>query len=238
VTRPSTLRAVLWGVLLGVALVAAVVALVATGILKPPRSAAQGSTSGPVLVALVLPDEAGGRSVRALDLYLPSSAGPVVRSQDPSAGVTVAGTSAATLSDAYVYGGGAGLVTAYEGLTGTRPTGWIVIDPASWRTLAADRTMHVRFQATMDVYEAARLYSYSADTTRVPALEAAKIMDGAAWIDASARASLRRQLGDFLGTTLSSAPAPVVQGVETDLNAADLARWLPTLALARRADGS
>lgn len=211
----GTGRAVLIGGVLGLVCVIAVFAAVATGVFSAAENGT--ATDGPILVALVLPDADGVRTLRSLELYARKGESMRITSIDPLTEATVPGTSATNLAGAYAFGGGDGLAMAYaESADGVVPT-WIAVDPDAWGKLMGSTVVKLRLDNGIDVFDGTRLYSYPAGAVSVPAGEIAQVMNGAEFVDAKERKALREGVGEVLARTLLRERASAKTGIVTNL---------------------
>ncbi len=224
-------RVIVVGGLMGLVVVVVVVALVVTGVI-PGSDSGRRPIEGPVLVALVLPDEKGASTVRVLDVYTPGPGGMTVRSVDPSQSAQAAGTTASTLAEVYSYGGGDALATAFaKETTASTPPTWVIIGPKQWRELAGTDPLSLQLPAPMSVYDGARLYSYRAGVVEVPPQEVDKVLDGAAYLDAAQNLIVREQVGDAVARRLVRADAA---SLRSDAAAEQLTAWLATIGTPAR----
>jgi hypothetical protein len=221
---------------LAVMAVAVAVVLVATGVINPTRTV-NAPVDGPVLVALVLPNEAGVLQPRVLDLYSRTATGWVVSSVSPTLPAVVSGTSGNTLADAYTFGGGSALVTA-SSQSGQRPaSSWLVVDPAAWARLTGAKVLPFDLPAHMEVFDGRQLVPFEQGTTTVPADETALLLDGAQYLPEEQSEIVRKQVGDGLASALGKASDVGAIGLSSDLSSNRLAAWVRELGTPRRAPG-
>jgi len=219
-------RAVLVGGILGLLAVGGFVAAVALGLVPGTHDHSVQAAEGPVLLALVLPDPEGVSTVRAIEVF--ERAGGELRTSpiDPLTSATVPGTSATTLAEAYAFGGGEGLASAYTQLNGGTVPVWVVVEPQGWDSLMGAGAIAVTIPADIEVFDGKQLYSYAAGDTSFPANEAAQVMSGAAYLSPTDRAVLREAVGDQLVPALAANGLTSESGIATNLDAEALAIWL------------
>ena len=221
----ATRRAAAVGALLGALCVVAAVVAATSGGLRSEWGRSD-PLDGPILVALVLPDDTGMLSVRSLDRYERVGTGLRLTSVDPLTSATVPGTSATTLAEAYSFGGGEGLVTAYsQKVAGTRP-GWIVVGPSEWLQLMGSNRVALRITSPVEVFDGASLYSYRPGSLAVAADEVPPLMSGAAYLPPGERASLRASVGDSLARALGRGYMLVNAGLKSSLTPEELGGYL------------
>jgi len=233
--RGSFWKSMLVGALAALLLVGIAVALVATGtISRFQREAA--SVSGPVLVAIVLPDENGVVKPRVIDTYTRTASGWELRSVDPSMPAVVSGTSAGTLQDAYSFGGGNALEAAYASGSGTKPSAWIVVDAKGLESLLSSGTLPVELPANMEVFDGGELYTFSAGSSRIAVARLPQLMDGVAYLGVSDALRVREQIGADVANALPKAAIGAESILTSNLRPAQLQEWLGSLGTPTRAE--
>ena len=235
--RGGALSAALVGALLGVVVVVAIVAAAILGVFPGASAREDVAADSPVLAALVLPDAEGILTVRAIDRY--QRAGDVLRisAVDPLTSATVPGTSGATLADAYAFGGGEGLVSAYSRVAPGEAPAWIVVGPKAWVELMGTTTVSLLLGSDIEVFDGEELYSFPAGRLNVPAREIAPVMTGAQFSSASERKDIREAVGDELASALLRGYEAQRTGIETNLTPEQLQLRLSGLkSLPIRAD--
>jgi hypothetical protein len=232
----STGRAVLTGAIVALVVIGAASAALLSGALGPVPKAG-GPVDGPVIVALVLPNESGVQEPRVLDVYTRNASGWSVKSVSPSLPVVVSGTTGKTLADAYVFGGGAALARAYSSLGRGQARSWVVVDPATWSALSSATPLVVALPRTLEVFDGRRLVSFPAGRRSVAAAETDLLLNGAAYLPTSQNAAVRAAVGDGLGAVLVAAPASERAQLRSDLRSQQLTAWLGTLKTRVRGSG-
>jgi hypothetical protein len=232
----STGRAVLIGAVVAVIVIGAVSAALLAGVFGPAPKASS-TVDGPVIVALVLPNEAGVQEPRVLDVYTGNASGWSVKSVSPSLPVVVSGTTGKTLADAYVFGGGAALARAYSNLGRGQVCSWVVVDSATWSALSSVAPLVVDLPRALEVFDGSRLVSFPAGRRVVAAAETGLLLNGAAYLPASQNAAVRAVVGDGLGSALATAPASARAQLRSDLRSQQLTEWLGTLKTRVRGSG-
>ncbi len=225
-------RAVLVGGILGVLAVGGLAAAVALGVVPGTHDHAVQAKEGPVLVALVLPDAQGARAVRVVEIFESAGGSMLTAAVDPLTSATVPGTSATTLAEAYAFGGGEGLASAYAQVNGGVNPVWIVVEPKAWETLMGTGRILVTVPADIEVFDGTQLYSYAKGDSSFPADDVAQVMNGAAHLSATDRATLREAVGDQMMVAVAAQGLTSEAGIETNLKPDELAIWLSALKTA------
>jgi hypothetical protein len=232
----SMLKSIIIGAVAALVVVAVAVALIVAKVV-PVESASSSAVDGPVVVALVLPDNSGIATVRIVDIYTRSGAGWTIRSVSPSMPVVVSGTGGSTLADAYSFGGGAGLMSALRRESGSNVTAWVIVGEQAWNGLRAGAPFDVMLNSGIEVFDGAQLYSFSTGTSSVSPTETPQLLDGAAYLSAAEDRAVRVDVGNALGSSLASATAGEAMLLESNLNSSSLHQWLSSVHSARRTSG-
>jgi anionic cell wall polymer biosynthesis LytR-Cps2A-Psr (LCP) family protein len=211
-------------ILVGV-LVALVVAAVVVGggyyyLSTTAKVSGSGDTSRVVLV-FVSPDQDGAMVARLVSLVSDG------RLQDisPETTVTIPGTDASRLSDAYAFGGGAGVASAIAtGAATAYP--YVVVTPQVWRD-AVDRSqgVTVTLSENVDVFDGATLTTLPPGDQRLNSQQVQALMSALPFVRADLAPSLREQLVRQLSAALVSGGIQPAQ-LETDLSAEAVKAWL------------
>jgi hypothetical protein len=213
----------------------AIILVVATG--HGPIERADTAARGPVLVALVLPDESGVELPRVIDVYQRSPGGWRIESVSPAQPAVVSGTSGRTLADAYTYGGGAGLAQAYSARSGMAIAGWVVVDGAAWSGLVGGATVPIDVPAHIEVFDGLRLIAFEQGPALITAEQTKPLLDGARYLSASDERAVREAIGDRLGALLTSAGRQNLSALRSNLHRAQLTGWLNDLGTPQRTRG-
>ena len=229
-------RVVLIGGGLAIAMMAVAAVLLATGVVSLPKSP-ESAAQGPVLVALVLPDEAGVQVPRVLDVYVRNQSGWTIASVSPTLPAVVSGTSGRTLADAYVFGGGDALASAYSAGSNTPASAWVVVDQAAWERLAGQSPMSLELPAHMEVFDGTQLTVFEQGPASVPATQSSLLLTGAGYLSTLDSTLLRARVGDVVAGRLSRARPQDVASLKSSLDAAMLATWLHGLGTVARNAG-
>ncbi|MDR3687702.1 MAG: hypothetical protein P4L93_12190 [Coriobacteriia bacterium] len=229
----STTRVALIGAGLAVFTVAVAAVLLATGVVSLPKSP-QTAAQGPVLVALVLPDESGVQVPRVLDVYTRTQSGWSIASVLPTLPAVVSGTSGGTLADAYVFGGGDALASAYSAGHPTPVSAWVVVDQTGWDQLAGSTPISIELPAHMEVFDGAQLTVFEQGPASVPATQTGALLNGASYLSTLNSGLVRSRIGDVLAGQLSRARPQDVDALKSSLDRTTLAAWLGGLGTARR----
>ena len=230
------LRATLAGALAGVVLVAVTAVLVVAG-WGPFAREPKGDPSGPVLVVLALRASSGGSVARTMDLVTAERGRTVVTSIDPETSVTVPGTTGRTLRDAYTYGGGSALASAYAKATGGRRPAWVIVGPSAWDALLDASSLTLQLPADMEVFDGKRLVSFTSGVQSVRASDAGMMMQGAEFLNGADARTIRQELGDRVIGALSTGGPQAAALVASDIPQAELPGWFKTLGNPFRAAG-
>jgi len=222
-------RAVLVGGVLGILVVGGIVAAVALGVVPGKHDHAVQASEGPVLVALVMPDADGASAVRAVEVIARAGGSLRATAVDPLTSATVPGTSATTLAEAYAFGGGAGMASAYSQVKGGVDPIWVVVRPEAWAALMSSARIPVTIPADIEVFDGKQLYSFAQGETSFPAGQVAQVMNGAAHLSSADRAVLREAVGAHLLAAIARHGLTTETGIETNLNDEELAIWLSAL---------
>jgi hypothetical protein len=232
----STGRVVLIGAGLAIATVAVAAVLLATGVVSLPKSP-EAAAQGPVLVVLVLPDESGVQVPRVLDVYTRSGSGWSIASVSPTLPAVVSGTSGRTLADAYVFGGGNALASAYSAGSSTPASAWVVVDQTAWEQLAGQTPMNLDLPMHMEVFDGTRLTVFEQGPASVAATQTSLLLNGAGYLSTLDSTLLRARVGDVLAGKLSRARPQDVDALKSSLDGATLAVWLRGLGTVARNTG-
>lgn len=177
-------RAALVGALAGVVVVSAAIIAVRSGVVGKVQAVVKPEAKG-MLLALVLPAGNGTVEPRVIVYYPPGSAPGVV--VDPRRRVAVPGSSADRLLDAYAFGGGGGLASAYGQSANVPTPTWVLVDASAWAGLASGRTIDVTLSAPMDVFNGVDLVSLPAGSVAVDASQTAVVLSGADYLRTTGR---------------------------------------------------
>lgn len=218
----SNVRVAIVGACAGIVVVGVVVVLAVSGVFGPARGDAR-TARGDALCALVLPDENGVVRPRVIDVVSRTATGWVAVSVSPTLSAVVPGTSGHTLADAYTFGGGSGLLDAYNASGHGRVEHWVTVDAAGWSRLAGTESLSLDIPRHMEVFDGRRLVTFEAGPASVPASEAAVLLDGVDYLDPSDAARVREQVGRLLLGFLSSGSAGSF--AQSDLSAPALRDW-------------
>lgn len=233
----STLRAVLIGAVAALVLVGLVVALVFLGVF-PSGSSSDVRTDGAVAVALVLPDQDGVVTLRVLDVYTPSGGNWSIRSVSPTTPAVVSGTSGTSLADAYSFGGGDALAEALSEQAGLPVSGWVAVDQRGWEVLRAKAPFEIDLASDIAVFDGRQLHSFGSGRVMVTSAQTPRLLDGAAYLNASESRDMRVQVGDVLRSSLASAGPDALSGVRSSWSGAALREWAESLRAMNRVSGT
>lgn len=233
----STLRAVLVGAAAALVLVGIVVALAVLGVL-PTGLSSDVAPEGAVAVALVLPDQDGVVTLRVLDIYTPSGGDWSIRSVSPTTPAVISGTSGTSLADAYSFGGGDALAEALSKQAGLPVSGWVTVDQRGWEALRGNVPFEIDLASDIAVFDGRQLHSFGAGRVTVSSAKTARLLDGAAYLNASESREVRVQVGDVLRSSLASAGPDALSGARSSWSGSALREWAKSLSPANRVSGT
>lgn len=230
------LKAVLVGVVAALVVIAVLGALVALHVV-PVSAPGSSAGDGPIAVALVLPNAEGVVTVRLLDVYTRVDGAWNVQSVSPTTSAVVPGTGGTTLADAYVFGGGSGLVSALSTQSGRTITSWVVIDEHGWEVIRASRPLPIELRSDIEVFDGHRLFSFAAGSQSVPATQVAPLFDGAGYLSMVEARGLRSQVGDVLAGSMADADSTSTWA-QTSFSSSAVTTWAKQLRTTRRIPGT
>jgi hypothetical protein len=227
-------RAALWGaavaVLVAVALAAGVVVLLdsdAASMARPGDSA-----------MIVLATRAGQEQGRIASLIIvaDASAGRVrLTLVDPQTTVTVPGTSAARLRDAYAFGGAAAVSSAWAALHRGRPVPAVGVSQEallSW--MHAQGPVHVDVPSDQNVFDGTRLYTFTKGSRDLGGDEIVALLGAADFAKGEEGGRIREAVARGILASLARVrpdeTALSHPGVTSTLRSADLLVWSRTVA--------
>jgi len=176
------------------------------------------------LLVLGLPDENGDLVAQAIARVDGVGTGsPSPFSVDPTASVTVVGTSYTHLRDAYAFGGGARVSEAYARLYGdTLP--YIDFGSAAIEyAVAQEGGISVTIPADMSVFDGEHLYTFTSGPARLDAGELRAVLNGSSYLTPKERRALlgevERALVALCGAYPGGLQAAIARGdVSTDFS--------------------
>ncbi|MGB4592253.1 MAG: hypothetical protein WBI63_00570 [Coriobacteriia bacterium] len=184
----------------------------------------QGRTdNGRVLVVAALPDENGDIVAQVIADVDASGTAATVTSVDTSLAVTVPGTTYDRIRDAYAFGGGGGVASAYARLVGGDPLPYIDLGPAALR-LAIEEAGGIALDlpAPMNVFDGERLYTFGAGPVTADTDGFRAILNGAAYLPARERSALLEQAAARVTALLSTYPGGISAAIKGGSVASDL----------------
>ncbi len=220
-----------------VLLVAAAVAVyVATGNRLPGQGRAE---EGRVLIIGALPDENGDLVATVIADAQVSDTAQSVRSIDPSAAVTVVGTSYHHLRDSYAFGGGAALAEAYARVGGGEPLPFIDLGPdAMEAAITAAGGVELDLPEEMNVFDGERLYTFPQGPITANTDEFRAILNGSAYLGVASRSSILSQASKRVAELAAGYPGGLAAAVDagtvsTDMHAEDAGAFVTRVTQAR-----
>lgn len=150
-----------------------------------------------------------------------------LRFVSPETQVTVPGTSARRIADAYSFGGGA-LVASLLPKADAVPKGAFVAIPEKvWLSVIDEQGIEVDVPQPLEVFDGDRLVSLSAGPQRLNAAETAAVLRAMPFVDEDQRDQLRESVARGILAAMSSAPS--VPGIESGLSESAVTRFLGSL---------
>lgn len=222
----GTGKAALVGGAVALVCIVAFAAAVFLGVVPTAADKTAAVDKSSMLVAVVLPDSDGVLTVRSLDRYEHVDGPLRISSVDPLADAMVPGTSASTLADAYKFGGGDGLAAAYAQGADVEKPGWLIVGPGAWADLIGETSVSVHLNTNIEVFDGTELYSYPEGTATVSAAQIPQLMNGATYLDAAGRRTVREAIGDALTPVLLRSETLNVDGIDTNLITEQWDVWL------------
>ena len=209
-------RSLALGAVVGLAL-GAVLAVVAGGYLLVSNS---NTVSDPtkIVVVFAIAREDGSPVAHTVAVVRPGAGGPAFYTVDTSATVGIPGVSESNLSEAYAYGGAAGVAKANDGGVVRRGTAWVDVPPAVWEGLVA-KGVEVTLTEGFDVFDGERFMEFPAGPQTVPATDLRGLANGLAYLPLAERTAVREALATASMKALL-AGATVPKGVTTNLSPA------------------
>ena len=209
-------RALKRGALAGLAV--AVVAALALGAWTVSQGGLPGrgdNDTTSALIVLGMPDENGDLVAQAIVRVDGVGTGaPSLVSVDPTASVTVVGTSYGHLRDAYAFGGGARVSEAYSRLWG-EALPYIDFSPAAIEYVAAQEGgINVNIPADMSVFDGDTLYTFTSGPARLSATELRAALNGAAYLAPVERKALLGEVERALVTLCAAYPGGLQAAID------------------------
>jgi hypothetical protein len=216
-------RAAVLGIVAGLLCVLAVVLATVAGGYRERTAAVP---EGPLVIAVALRDSNETPTIRSLDLLGGDGVGPRLVAVSPDTSVTVPGTSATTLADAYAFGGGSGLSGAITGTEASATAGWVIVSPKSLGKLLGASAVRFDLPEQIAVFDGTRLYTFPSGVVSVPVAELGQLMDGAEYLPVESRRSIREQLGSAVADGLIRRASQSGLELESSLTTEQLQAWL------------
>lgn len=175
-----------------------------------------------VLLVAVAPDDEGSTVAQAIGVLDLDTGG--FSAVSPSMKVSIPGTSYESLSDAYPFGGGAGVSEALARARGESPLPYAVIGGEELdQAVGAAGGVSVDLPEPMSVFDGKTLYTFNAGERRLTAEQLEAVFRGAPYASAALRDRLDAELANALLQALRADPSSL-DGASTDLSAEALAR--------------
>lgn len=191
------------------------------------------SAGAPVLVIAVMPDAAGVEVPRVIDEYRTDGAMTIVRSIDPSMAAVVSGTSAQTLAQAFVFGGGRAIASSLTS-GGVEPPSWIVVSQDSLASLISLGSVTLDVPQDMQVFDGHGLYSFASGRQAIALSRLPQLFDGTSYLSRADAKVLREQVGDALASGLASASPESRAALSSSMRPPALSTWVSRVGIVRR----
>lgn len=144
----------------------------------------------------------------------------------PDTSVTIPGTSASTLGDAYIYGGGKAVSGAISGVGEFAHDGYVVVPQSLWARAAADvGGVSADLPQDVSVFDGERLTTLRSGEQTLTAEGVAAVLGAMPYFAAGERDVLRESLGRQLAKALAGRAADASE-LQSDLTPESLELWL------------
>jgi len=158
-----------------------------------------------------------------------------MRDVSPDSTVTIPGTTATRLSDAYVFGGGGAVARALGAPDAGGPTAFVAVPTSTWRA-AVDATggVTVSIPQKLTVFDGTQLVTIPAGQQKLSAAQVTALLNAQSYLTAAQSADLRAELASQMAVALAAAKPTAGQptvALESDLAPEALAAWLQTSLL-------
>jgi hypothetical protein len=221
-------RAFLWGIALGTLAVAVVV--VGVAVVLPSAASPMARLGDRVLLVVASAGGTDGSRVAEIVGVLDMTGDKVaVRLVDPWMRVTVPGTSYDRLRDAYPFGGGPAVATAYAHGTGTSPLPVVTVSEEGLRAVVSRLGgVAADVPADAEVFDGKQLHSFRAGVTTLDAEAVVALLQSADYVGGADGERVRSSIASGLATAMS-AHAPALDDlvragtISSTLDAEDLA---------------
>lgn len=165
---------------------------------------------------------------------LVTDGGANVEFVDPTTTATVPGTSYTKLGDAYPFGGARGVADALAVRAGGR-VAYVDVTEKAWTDMVASSVgtggVGVVLPRSLEVFDGTRLVSFRSGESTIAAADVPHLMQGAVYLDGTARAAVTMQVGKASLRALGVAAAADAGALGTDLSERAYARLREALAL-------
>ena len=146
----------------------------------------------------------------------------------PDKKVTIPGTTAGLLRDAYVFGGGGGVARALgEGDEGG-PTAFVAVPPSTWATAVDDAGgVSVNVPQALTVFNGSELITIRPGAQKLSAKQVAALLDAQGYLPPEQAGVLRAELAAQMVSVMASSP-PAAAQLESDLDSDAVSTWVRT----------
>lgn len=218
------------------AVLVAVVAVVGVTLSKNDDATSMRRPGGQVMVVVAGHSGADPAVTAALVGIVDTSGGsPRLEMVDTGATVTIPGTSAARLRDAYAYGGAAGVSRAWASAHHVRPLPVVGVSEAAFLTIVARLGLvSVDIPSDENVFDGTRLYAFSKGTAAFPGPQLVALLAAADFAGGSEGEGIRLAVARGVVSSLASARPGmhdlVARGVTSTMDPEDLDAWATGIA--------
>lgn len=215
--RSAYARSLKVGVIIGLVLAAVAIAVLALGrdrLVQLAGGTRDVRSASQVLLVAAAPDDTG--AVVAQVIARVQVASGAVSAIEPSSAVTIPGTSFSSLKDAYAFGGGAAVASAYARLSGGAVLPYVAVGPKELKA-AVDGVGGVAVSLPVDinVFDGAQLYQFQAGANTFSGAQLMAVLKGAAYLAPAQRSALQASLSQAFAQLLGRWPGGLASGVSS-----------------------
>lgn len=226
--RSAYARSLRVGVIIGLVLAAVAVGVLVLGreqLVKLAGGTSRVRSARAVLLVAAAPDDSG--AVVAQVVARADLASGAVRAIDPSSTVTIPGTSYSALKDAYAFGGGAAVASAYARQRGEATLPYVAVS-AEALSAAVDRSggMQVTLPASMNVFDGSRLYEFPSGAATLSGPQLLAVLRGTPYLAPVQRTALEATLAEGYAHLLAAWPGGLAEAVSSGDVSSDLSAAL------------
>jgi hypothetical protein len=223
-------KSMLVGAVLAVVLVA-VLGVGAYFYLRGPVAASVALQQERVVLVFESPAEDGATIAALISIVADGK----MRDASPDTQVTIPGTTATRLSDAYVFGGGGAVARALGAPDAGGPTAFVAVPAVTWRAAVdATRGVTVSVPEKLTVFDGNQLVTIPSGQQKLSAAQITALLNAQSYLTTAQSAVLRAELASQMAAALAAAKPVAGQptvALESDLSPEALAAWLQTSLL-------